>query len=98
MALRFFKHTSALSPDEAVALLAEHRGKAAVIAGGTDLLGALKDKIHPAYPELLVDLKPINGMRYVKEGKKGLRIGALTTLTQVATHKTIQTKYPLLAR
>ena len=98
MALRPFKHTSAISPDEAAALLAKHRGKAVVIAGGTDLLGALKDKIHPTYPELLVDLKPIDGLRYVKEDKKGLRIGALTTLSQVATHQTIRAKYPLLAK
>ncbi len=97
MAIRFFTHASAKSTDEATALLAEHRGRAAVIAGGTDLLGALKDKIHPADPELLVDLKPITGLRYVQEDKKGLRIGALTTLTEVATHPTIKAKVPLLA-
>ena len=39
----------------------------------------------------------IDGLRYVKEDKKGLRIGALTTLAELATHKAIREKYPLLA-
>ncbi len=97
MAIQPFTHASAISLDEAVELLTKHRGKAAVIAGGTDLLGTLKDRIHPTYPEILVDLKPITSLRYVDEDKKGLRIGALTTLNDLATHKTIKARYPLLA-
>jgi len=97
MAIRNFKHASATSLGEAVALSAEHRGKTAFVAGGTDLLGVLKDNIHPSYPELLIDLKRIAGLRQVQEDRKGVTIGALTTLTEVATHKTIKAKYRLLA-
>ena len=36
--------------------------KAAIIAGGTDLLGKMKDEILPTYPEALVNIKTIPGL------------------------------------
>jgi NADPH-dependent glutamate synthase beta subunit-like oxidoreductase len=68
-----------------------------VIAGGTDLLGALKDNIHPTYPELLVDIKRVAGLRHVTEDQRGLRIGALTTLHELASHPVVRQKYRMLA-
>jgi NADPH-dependent glutamate synthase beta subunit-like oxidoreductase/CO/xanthine dehydrogenase FAD-binding subunit len=98
MAMRDLEHVAATSLDEAVRLSAERGKKAAIIAGGTDLLGALKDNIHPSYPELLVDIKPIEALRTVKEGKNRLHIGALTTISEVARHQIIQEKYRVLAQ
>lgn len=98
MPMRHLEHVTANSLDEAVRLSAERGKKGAIVAGGTDLLGVLKDNIHPSYPELLVDIKPIAGLRSVKEGKKGLRIGALTTLADVAGHEIVREKYPVLAQ
>ena len=95
MTLRNFKHISASSLTEATAILS--KGKASAIAGGTDLLGVLKDKIHAESPELVVDLKTIPNLSYVKTGKKGLRIGALTTLTDISKNETIRKNYALLA-
>jgi NADPH-dependent glutamate synthase beta subunit-like oxidoreductase len=97
MTLRNFKHISASSFKEATAILSKAKGKATVIAGGTDLLGVLKDKIHSESPEIVVDLKTIPGLSYVKATKNGLRIGALTTLTEICKNETIRQKYPLLA-
>ncbi len=97
MALRSFKHLNATSLDQTVSVLAKHREKAALIAGGTDLLGVLKDNIHPIYPELLVNIKTISGLDYVREDGEGLRIGALTTIHDIETNKTIQEKYRVLA-
>jgi NADPH-dependent glutamate synthase beta subunit-like oxidoreductase/CO/xanthine dehydrogenase FAD-binding subunit len=97
MPMRNFEHVAAASLDEAVRLSTERGKKAAIVAGGTDLLGALKDNIHPSYPELLVDIKPIAALRGVKEGAKGLHIGGLTTLSDVARHDLIRKKYPVLA-
>ena len=97
MTLRNFKHISASSFKEATAILSKAKGKATVIAGGTDLLGVLKDKIHSDSPEIVVDLKTIPGLNYVKATKKGLRIGALTTLTEICRNESIREKYPLLA-
>ncbi len=95
MTLRNFKHISASSLTEATAILS--KGKASAIAGGTDLLGVLKDKIHAESPELVVDLKTIPNLSYVKTGKNGLRIGALTTLTDISKNETIRKNYALLA-
>ncbi len=50
MTLQPFKYIPADSLQTAEALLREHGGQAAVIAGGTDLLGALKDAIHDDPP------------------------------------------------
>ena len=97
MTIRNFKHVSASSLSEATAILSDAKGKAAVIAGGTDLLGVLKDKIHSEPPEIVVDLKTIPSLGYVTESQEGLRIGALTTLNDIVTNETIQEKYSLLA-
>jgi CO/xanthine dehydrogenase FAD-binding subunit len=50
MTLQPFEYAPADSLQTAEALLREHGGKAAVIAGGTDLLGALKDEVHDNPP------------------------------------------------
>ena len=96
MALRNFKHASAGTLDEAAALAGESE-KSAYLAGGTDLLGALKDNIHPDYPELVVDLKTVPGLRRIRRTKAGLAIGALTSLAELASHKAVRELYPLLA-
>ena len=98
MTLRNFKHISASSLKEATAILSKSNGKAVAIAGGTDLLGVLKDKIHAQSPEIVVDLKTIPRLNYVKATEKGLRIGALTTLTDICKNETIKDQYALLAQ
>jgi len=96
MALRQFEHLSAASVADAVAATLEPKPDAALIAGGTDLLGILKDRVHPQYPELIVDLKPIRGLSYVREDNKGLRIGALTTLADLAKSPVVKGHYAML--
>lgn len=95
--MRSFEHLNAESLDGAASALREHEGKASVIAGGTDLLGTLKDRIHPEYAETLVNLKTIPGLSYVEEDAEGLRIGALTRLHEIETHQTIREEYSVLA-
>ena len=97
MELRPFEHTTAASLEEAAALLAGGPGRAAAIAGGTDLLGVLKDNIHPDYPGLLVDLKALPGMGAIAADRRGLRLGALATLDEVAAHPAVREAYPALA-
>ena len=97
MELRPFEHATAASLEEAAARLAGGPGRAAAIAGGTDLLGALKDNIHPDYPGLLVDLKALPGMSAIAADGRGLRVGALATLDEVAAHPAVRAAYPALA-
>jgi NADPH-dependent glutamate synthase beta subunit-like oxidoreductase/CO/xanthine dehydrogenase FAD-binding subunit len=97
MTLKPFQYIPVDSLEAAEALLQEHGERAAVLAGGTDLLGSLKDQIHDDAPEVLIGLKPATGLQYVTEMPGGVRIGALTTLAEIARHPAIRQRYPLLA-
>ncbi len=97
MTLQPFEYVPADSLQAAEALLREHGEGAAVIAGGTDLLGALKDAVHDAPPGLLIGLKPLANLRYVNADAQGVRIGSLTTLAEIARHPVIRQSYSLLA-
>ncbi|MBI4802253.1 MAG: FAD binding domain-containing protein [Elusimicrobia bacterium] len=94
--MKNFDYLPAKSLKEAAAALSG-AGRTLAIAGGTDALGALKDKIHKESPTLAVDLKTIPGLSYISEDGRGLRIGALTPLEKIAAHKTVNGKYRLLA-
>ncbi len=89
------KHVNARTLAEAVSAA---RGKSRVIAGGTDCLGLLKNQVLPAYPEVLVNIKTVPGLDYIKEDAGGLRIGALTRLSEIEDSPIIQGKYAALAR
>ena len=66
-------------------------------AGGTDLLGCLREDIFPAKKLVSISqLKDLRGIRQTRDG--GLRIGALSTLTEVAHNKMILERYPALAK
>jgi xanthine dehydrogenase YagS FAD-binding subunit len=78
--MRTFRHVSAESIEEATSILREAGGKARIIAGGTDLLGEMKDGILPEYPEVLVNIKSIPGLDYIREEDDRLQVGALTRL------------------
>ncbi|MFZ4617709.1 MAG: FAD-dependent oxidoreductase [Rectinemataceae bacterium] len=95
--MRKFSHVSAKSIGDAVALKGQFRRSAVVVAGGTDILGILKDEVHPVYPQILIDMKTIEGLGYIREEGGCLRIGALATLAEITTNETVRTKYPLLA-
>lgn len=95
--MKSFKHIDAKSIREACKLLRKYKGKARLIAGGTDLLGILKDRILPEYPELLINMKTIPNLNYIQEDRNGLRIGPLTTLSDITKSSVIQERYPVLA-
>ncbi len=86
------------SMEAAEKILSESRGRARPIAGGTDLLGGLKDAIYPSCPETLVDLKSVDGLTGVEEGVEGLHIGAMTRIRDVAGHPVIRSRYAALAQ
>jgi xanthine dehydrogenase YagS FAD-binding subunit len=95
--MRKFAHVNASTIDEAVLTLRRYGGNAPIIAGGTDLLGKMKDEILPAYPESLVNIKTIPGLDFIKEEDGLLKIGALTRLEDIATNATVKGKYTALA-
>jgi len=93
--LKKFVHIDARTVEEAAAVLL--RGKAALMAGGTDLLGTMRFEVLPDYPEAIVNLRSIPGLEYIKEEAGMLKIGAMTRLEDIAKSNIVQTKYTALA-
>jgi NADPH-dependent glutamate synthase beta subunit-like oxidoreductase/CO/xanthine dehydrogenase FAD-binding subunit len=94
MSMRNFEHLSVATLNEAMRQAGK---KVRFVAGGTDLLGILKDRVHPDYPERLVDLKRIPGLAGIREDAAGLHVGALTTLAELAGSGPVRERYRLLA-
>ncbi|MCC6498904.1 MAG: xanthine dehydrogenase family protein subunit M [Anaerolineales bacterium] len=91
-----FEHFTPSSLPEALSLLAERNGSAAVIAGGTDLLLRMKSGF--AKPRAVVNLKRIPDLRGIScDSNSGLRLGALTTLRDLTRTPQIRDLYPALA-
>jgi xanthine dehydrogenase YagS FAD-binding subunit len=68
----------------------------AFIAGGTDLLGLIKD--HAARPERLLDINHIPDMAGIDSLPNGdLRIGALARMSDVAAHPEVRARFPVIA-
>ncbi len=94
--MRPFNHTNATSIAEIKTALAD--GKTTLIAGGTDLVGTLKDNILRDYPSTIINLKTVSGLDYIKEEGGVLKIGAATHLADIAADATVQKKYTALAQ
>ncbi len=96
MALPEMDYVSPETVTDALAYLEAGREAAQAIAGGTDLLQALKDGNKQT--KLIVDLGAIaglDGLEYTPEG--GLEIGALVTLNRLAGDPAVKSHYPVLA-
>jgi xanthine dehydrogenase YagS FAD-binding subunit len=96
--MRKFVHIDAHTVDEAVSALRRYGNRATMIAGGTDLLGKMKDEILPRYPEALINLKTIPGLEFFREEAGVLRIGALTKLEDIGKEPRICQKYAALSQ
>ena len=93
--MRAFEYASATSTKQALSLLGTPSGGAAVLAGGTDLLSLMKDDV--VHPKRLVNIKEIRELQGVASSSFGLRLGALTTLADLADNVKIVKDYPALA-
>jgi len=78
------KEFSFFSPgtlDEALSLLSQHKDSVSVIAGGTDIVLELNERAHTA--QAVVDISKIKDLRYVKVVDGVVRIGVLSTFTDL---------------
>ena len=90
-----FSYVQAKDIAEAVRLLGA--AGARVHAGGTDLLGCLRDGVFGA--QTVVSIAGIADLAGIREGAGGaLRIGALTSVAAVAASPVVRERYPALAR
>ena len=96
MSLPAFRVARPKTVEEAVRVLSEWGPEAMVIAGGTDVVPNLQMRLFS--PKLLLDLKAISALRGITiAGGGALRIGALTTLTEIIESPLVQKNYPVLA-
>jgi len=79
----------------AAAQLGKERGRIALMAGGTDLLGELKD--HTAGPERVIPIKHLKELQGIRSSRNGLTIGAATLLVDIVESQMVQQQTPLLA-
>jgi xanthine dehydrogenase YagS FAD-binding subunit len=89
-----FSYIRPRSLDEAIEYLSLNGARAH--AGGTDLLGCLRDGVFGVTTVVsIAGLSELKGIGTTPEG--GLRIGSLTTIAEVARHPVIRSKYPALS-
>src|SRR5437879_13468747 len=92
-------HPFALSrADDPAKAIAAHAfdHQLAFIAGGTDLLGLVKDRA--ALPERLLDINGLPDMERIEAlPDGGLRIGALARMGDVAANPEVHRRFPVIA-
>jgi carbon-monoxide dehydrogenase medium subunit len=89
-----FDYQKASSVDEVLNLLIKNGDNAKLIAGGQSLLPALNMRL--SNPEILIDLQGIQELRGVTEENGVIRIGAMTTHTEIQDSDIIQKYLPIL--
>jgi len=93
--MKNFAYVKAGSVAEAIKALSTKGAR--LHAGGTDLLGCARDGIMPVDKVVSIsNIKELKGISARPDG--GLRIGALATVAEVASHAGISAKYPVLAQ
>jgi xanthine dehydrogenase YagS FAD-binding subunit len=92
-----FEYASPKTVQEAARLLGSTWGGTEILAGGTDLISAMKDRV--ITPKRVVSLKNIKGLDRIEyNSRSGLRIGALATIRQLLDDRTAQQQYPGLVQ
>jgi len=90
--MSLFSYAKPRALGEALRLL---KNGTVAIAGGTDLIGLIRNGL--ATPNALVDLTGIEGLRgWTREKGKGLRIGALTPLSDLETSPQLRKLAPMI--
>jgi xanthine dehydrogenase YagS FAD-binding subunit len=90
-----FEYASPTTKEQAVKLLGNSWGEAEVLAGGTDILSLMKDRI--VEPKRLVNIKSIKELGGISwSAKSGLRIGALVTLQELLDNPQVRREYRAL--
>ncbi|MBC8246884.1 MAG: FAD binding domain-containing protein [Deltaproteobacteria bacterium] len=94
MRLHRFDYEEPRSVQEAGSILS-NEPTAKILAGGTDLLVNMKDRIET--PSMLVNLKRIPGLDAIRQDDSDIRIGALTPLKKIYKTPLINEQAPALA-
>jgi len=80
--------------EQAVGLLGKHAANLRIIAGGTDLIPSMRQKLFE--PEFVLDLRHIAELRGIREKGSGVEIGTLTSLTEIEQSALLKNRYSVL--
>ena len=95
MSLPEFKLLRPRTTAEAIAQLAEHAGNIRILAGGTDLLPSMQQKLFE--PQYVLDIRRIAELKGIRPQPDGaVEIGALTPLTDIERSDVLHSRYPVL--
>ncbi|HUE52578.1 MAG TPA: FAD binding domain-containing protein [Terriglobales bacterium] len=95
MSLPPFRLLRPRTVEEAVGHLAKHGAGIRVLAGGTDLIPSMRQKLFE--PEYVLDIRHIAELKGIRpRSENGVEIGALTTLTSIERSDFLQQHYPVL--
>src|SRR5579859_2367687 len=94
MSLSEFQLARPRTLPDALAHLSDHAGNLRVLAGGTDLLPSMRQKLFE--PEHVLDLRQVKELKGIREAEQGTEIGALTTLHEIEHSAILRERYPVL--
>ncbi len=89
--MKNFKLAEPQTIEQALALISKAGEKMFLMSGGTDLLTEIKEGV--LEPDIVIDLKTIQGLSFIKKEKDGVHIGALTTVADLASDPLIRQEY-----
>ncbi len=94
MSLAEFQLARPRTLTDALEFLAEHSASLRILAGGTDLLPSMRQKLFE--PEHILDIRRLPELKGIRETEQGTEIGALTTLAEIERSSFLRQHYPVL--
>jgi carbon-monoxide dehydrogenase medium subunit len=79
---------------EALHIMRQFKNRAKIIAGGTNVIPDMR--IGAIKPDVLVDITCLKSLSYIKEEKKRVKIGSLTTVSGLKSSRIVQDFVPIL--
>jgi carbon-monoxide dehydrogenase medium subunit len=96
MILPDFEYLAPTSLQVACNILRKFGSASKIMAGGTDLINPMKDKV--LKPNYVIDIKNIPNLDQLEfDAEKGLKIGALTKIRDIECSPVVKREYPALA-
>ena len=89
-----FKYISPKTKEEVLKILKQEKSKACIVAGCSNVLPYIKDKIISG--KLLLDISGIGELNYIRKSEGNLYIGAATTISDLINSKVIREECSVL--
>lgn len=93
-----FVYEKARSLQEALALKSRYKEGGLFIAGGTDLLVDIRNKILQPEPKAVIDISDLDELNYIKKEECQITIGAVARISEIQRSSVIQRDAPIIFR